>query len=135
MAGIKAFGTTLAKGATVIAEITNISGPDMSAEDIDVSSHDSPDGYKEYVQGMKDGGEVSVEGRFLNNASQSGLKTDFDSGAAAAYVITMPLTPAATFTFTAYVKSLSFTAPYEGELGFSATFKVSGKPVLATSGS
>ncbi len=127
-----AFGTTLKKGNTPIAELTKISGPAMVADTIDVTSHTSTDGYREFVQGLKDGGEVSLEGHFSNEIGQQALYTDFNAGINNSYVITFPGTPAVTWTFEAIVSALSTDAPFDGVLSFTATLKVTGKPVLAS---
>jgi len=37
-----------------------------------------------------------------------------------------------TWTFTGYPKSFETDSPVDGKLGFSATFRVTGKPVLAS---
>src|SRR5690348_8084844 len=70
MAGIDAFGTTWSIGNddgppetfTPVADVVNIDIVDVKAETIDVSSHDSPGGWREFVSGpLKDGGELSME--------------------------------------------------------------------------
>ena len=43
---------------TAVAEILSISGPEVSVEEIEVTSLGSTGGYKEYVSGLKDGGTV-----------------------------------------------------------------------------
>jgi hypothetical protein len=55
-----AFGTTLKKGATAIAELISIGGPTISADTIEATSHDSPDGYREFLQGLRDAGEITI---------------------------------------------------------------------------
>ncbi|MEA4924930.1 MAG: phage tail tube protein [Syntrophomonadaceae bacterium] len=126
-----AFGTTLKKGTTPIAELTKISGPALAADTIDVSSHSSVDGYREFVQGLKDGGEVAIEGNFTNEAGQAALITDFHAGTVGAYTITLPTTTPVSWTFSGIVTALNIDAPFDGVLAFQATLKVSGKPVLA----
>lgn len=129
--GISGFGTTLKKGAAEIAELTSITGPSMEADTIDVSNHGSADGFRQYVAGMRDGGEVSIEGNFTNEAGQAALVTDFAAGSSNQYVITFPTTPEVTWTFNAIVSAFESSAPYDDKLSFTATLKVTGKPVLA----
>ncbi len=127
-----AFGTTLMKETTPIAELTKISGPSMVADTIDITSHSSPEGYREFLQGLKDGGEVILEGHFNNEIGQQTLYTDFNAGTTNTYVITFPGTPSVTWTFDGIVSALSTEAPFDGVLFFGATLKVTGKPVLAS---
>ena len=126
-----AFGTTLKKGATAIAELTNIGGPSLSADTLDVTSLDSADGYREFIQGVRDGGEISIEGNFIpGNAGQVALVTDLNDGSLDAYTITFPAAMATTWTFNAIVTAFECSAPFDDKASFTATLKVSGKPVL-----
>jgi len=38
-----------------------VKGPEMTADAVDVTDHDSADGWKEYIGGLKDGGEVGYK--------------------------------------------------------------------------
>lgn len=134
MAGKWAKGTifSVMVGAvdTPIASLTNIGGLDLSAEEIDISAHDSEDDYKEFIQGFKDGGSVSLEGNFTNVASQVALKTLFDAGTVTEMSITFPGT-IGSWTFDGFVSAIGTSAPMSDKIGFSASVKVTGKPVLA----
>ena len=126
-----AFGTTLKKGATAIAELTNIGGPSLSAATIEATSHDSDDGYREFLQGLRDGGDISIEGNFIpGNAGQVALTTDLNDGSLDAYTITFPAVMATTWTFNAIVTAFECSAPFDDKASFTATLKVSGKPSL-----
>lgn len=61
-----AFGTILAYGDgenvetfTKIGQMKDISGPNMSRDTIDVTNHDSPGGYREFLASIRDGGEIT----------------------------------------------------------------------------
>ena len=126
-----AFGTTLKKGVTAIAELTNIGGPSLSAATIDATSHDSADGYREFLQGLRDGGEISIEGNFIpGNAGQVAIVTDLNDGSLDEYTITFPAVMATTWTFDAIVTAFESSSPFDDKASFTATLKVSGKPVL-----
>lgn len=131
-----AFGTTLKKSGTAIAEITSITGPSISADTLDVTSHDSPDTYREFEQGIRDGGEISIEGNFIpGNAGQVALTTDLNDGSKDEYVITFPTAMATTWTFDALITAFETKAPFDDKAGFTATLKISGKPTLAVTAS
>jgi len=123
--GVAAFGTSISPTA---GEITSISGPGLTVDDIDVSNHSSTDAFKEFVPGMIDGGEFSVEGNLISGLS-TGLYATLISRTSTSYTITFP--NSVTWTFSGYPKAFNTEAPHDGKLGFSATFKVSGKPTLA----
>jgi predicted secreted protein len=67
MAEYSAFGTILAVGNgespseefMKIAQVKDISGPSMSRETIDVTNHQSPGGFSEFLASLADGGEVT----------------------------------------------------------------------------
>jgi predicted secreted protein len=126
-------GTTLTIATNAITNLTNISGPGMTADVIDVSSHGSANKYREFVQGLRDGGEIEVEGNF-NMASAGHIITAFEATTLQACVITFPTTPATTWTFSGIVTGFSTEAPHDDKITYSATIKVSGKPTLAQAG-
>ena len=125
------FGTTLSRAGSTVAELTNIGSPKLSAGEIDVTTHQSADGYKEYIQGLREGGDVPIEGNFINSDTngQIGLLNDFNAGTVQDFVITFP--DGTTWTFKAFVKSFELDdAPVEGKMGFKSSLKVTGKPAL-----
>lgn len=134
MAGMAAFGTELGRAAATspvtyvaIAELTSISGPSLEAQQIDVTSHDSPDMFEEFVAGIKRGGTVDIEGNMVpGDATQDALLDDFDSGEVVEYQLTFPTSPAVSWTFDAMVVSYSLDAPFDDKLSFSASLKLSG---------
>ncbi len=125
--GVAAFGTSISPSA---GEITNITGPGISVDEVEITNHSSSDDCKEFVPGLIDGGEFSVEGN-LTSTVVTGLYADLLARTSRSYTITFP--NGMTWTFTGYPKSFETDSPVDGKLGFSATFRVTGKPVLASS--
>jgi predicted secreted protein len=124
-----AMGTTIKKAAgTAIASLTSIAGLELSADTIEVTTLDAVGGYRQFVQGLKDAGEISISGYF-DFASHNPILTDFNAGTSASYVITFP--GGKTWTFDAVVTGFSTGAELEDLVSFESTLKVSGKPVLA----
>ena len=130
---IAGYGTSLTRDGHPIAELTKLSGPKKSADTIDVTNFGSPDSYREFIRGFKDGGEVGIEGNFIPGDidGQAGLDTDYEDGTVQNFVMTF--VNGTTWTFSAVVKDLGTDTPFDGKVGFSATLKVSGKPVLGVS--
>jgi predicted secreted protein len=118
--------------------LTSIKPPEKSADTVESTTLDSSDGYKTFVQGMKDGGEVSVTG-FLDvtDAGQLELDTAFEAGSEDAYAITFPASMGSpTVTFNAIVtKFMPGEANLEDLVGFEVTFKITGKPTIGASAS
>lgn len=123
-------GTFLKKGTVTIAEVTSITGPNVTAETIDVTSHSTTDNFREYIAGWRDGGTVTIEGNFTGatNSGQDTLLTDLQDGTVASYSLVFP--NSMQWTFSAIVTEFQTTAPHDGKLGFSASFKITGKPTL-----
>jgi len=125
-----AFGTVLTVGSA-IAQLTSISGPNISMDTIDMSSHDSADRAREFVAGMIDGGEISVEGNLTSANSAAALLALMAAGTVTSgATIAFPDPPNLTWEFDCLVTAVSTDAPYEGKISFSATLKVSGLPTL-----
>lgn len=117
-------------GSTTISELTSISAPNLTADTIDVTTHGSTGRYREFIQGLRDGGEISVEG-FYTTASANTITTQLNTSATTTATIDLPTTPTATrFTATVICTAFSSEAPVDGAIGFSATFKVTGQPSI-----
>jgi predicted secreted protein len=134
MAGIDAFGTILARESATpgtfvaIANVSNIGGPGLTRETIDVSAHDSPNSTREFVGGLKDPGEVSADLNY-DPAEHDTLIDDLDDQAHN-YKITWP--DGSTWTFAAILTGFEPGAPIDDKLAASVTWKVSGMPTIVT---
>ncbi len=136
MAGYSGFGTVLSIQSADVAELTSISGPAVSMETIDVSSHDSlddEDGYRTFVASLIDGGEVSMEGNLTTPAAGNVIMDAMELRTERDIVVTFPAAAASvnTWSFKGIVTAFETDAPHDDKLSFSASIKVTGKPVLA----
>lgn len=128
MAGIDAFGTAWAMDNntatfTDVGELTSIDLLDIEVDSIDVSSHDSTGQWREFVAGMKDGGELTME----VNYDPAAHGTLFSAiGVEQGHRITLPDGGAATITFDGFISGMSAQAPYDDKLSASVTVKVTG---------
>lgn len=110
-----------------VAEVLSIGGPEIAAEEIDVSSLDSTGGYKEYITGMKDGGSVNLEMNWIgSNAQQELLRDRVDGGSSDIYRITWPDSPATVATFTGVVTKFSMNTEPNSAITASVTIRISG---------
>lgn len=132
------FGTTFKWNDQVVAELTGINGIEITANMVDATTHQSDDYYKEFLPGLLEAGDVTLEGYFdySDTAGQHAMLTDMNARVSRTAVITFPASTGATWTLTGYVSRLKIgDAPLEGGIPFSASIKVSGKPVFAVSAS
>jgi len=136
VAGEDGFGTQLQRfngsAFVAIASVTSISGPGLSRETIDVTAHDSPDGWMEFLGGLKDGGEVSFD---INRrpAVHDVLVDDFDDTEPRSYRVEWVSGTA--WTVDAILTGYEPDSPYDDKLSASVTLKVTGKPNVGTDSS
>lgn len=137
MAGKRGLGTTISINATNIGVLTEISGPEITADTIDITTLDVTGGTRTFIQGFMDAGEVTLKGFFDNvDTGHAAVKAALDAGTTDTYIITFPSTIGATWTFSGVVtKFKAGDATLEDPIVFEATIKVSGLPVLGTTAS
>jgi predicted secreted protein len=140
MPGINGFGTQLTRGDgstpevfTAIANVTTIKGPDMKRDTIDVTAHNSVDAWQEFVGGLKNAGEVSLDVNY-DPASHDDLVADFEDTDPRNYKMVFPTSPPVTWAFGAVLTEFNTEAPYDDKLSASITLQVSGKPTIGTGG-
>lgn len=110
-----------------IAEVLKISGPNQSADDVDASSMDSADSFKEFIPGFRDGGELNLELNYLKANVAS-----FYAALAVADTFTLTFPCGSTWVFSGYLKSINQETPFDAKMTMSGTFKITGKPVFTS---
>lgn len=116
---------------TAIAEVADLQGPNKSRDTHDVTNFDSEGGYKEFIGGLRDGGEVSIDLNFTK-AGYEIINEDFEDDLPVDYQIVLPDTEKTTLSFTALCTKLDLKAPKTDKISCSATFKVSGKATITS---
>lgn len=134
MPGLDAFGVVLEREATIgggdfvaIANIESLGGPGIEREQIDVTSHDSPEQWEEFVFGIKRTGEVSCDVNY-DPSEHDFLFDDFDTPEPRAYRIRWPDPAETVWNFQAGLTGFEPDAPHDDKLTASLTFKLSGIP-------
>ena len=122
---------------TTIAALTEIGEFGVGeGDDIDVTSHDSPDGYREFIRGLVDAGEISFTGQWNAAASQqlpiSGAATGITTGPTTSLDFFKIVLPASLGTWNGrgYWKSFMLNPQLDDLLEFSGAIKISGKPTF-----
>jgi predicted secreted protein len=143
MAGVDAFGTLFKRDTDgagtfgTVANVSNLSGPNRTREAIEVTAHDSPDQYREFVKGLKDGGEVVVTINYNpGNSTHSQLDADFEEADLRAYqVVLLPgEDDEHTWDITGLITDIGDEFPIDDRMEREITVKVSGKPTLTATG-
>ena len=136
MAGIQAMATSLkmVKAGSepedlVLAHITSIGEQASEAEEIDVTTLDSPNRAKEFIQGAKDAGSIEVSLNNCFDGQVETLKAVYASGEVRQWVETFP-DDAGSLTYNGYISALTFgEATPDGLLSVNITIRLSGDPV------
>lgn len=129
-------GTALKIGANSIVELKSIGGLELSADSVESTTLDSG-GWRTFVQGLKDGGEVTGSGYF-NPSDTNGQKAVYDAfvaGTQLAFSILFPASLGAEWTFNGIVTAVSTSAEMEDGVPFEMTIKVTGQPSLGLTAS
>ncbi len=139
MSKYAAFGTTLYKGTsgagTAIAQIKTISGPELSLDTVDVTSHDSTDGWEEVVGTILRSGEVTFEIEYdpagaTHKYAAGGLLYDYVQKTANTYTLVFPDAGSTEWSFSALITGFNPGMPVDGDLTASVKMKVTGVVTL-----
>lgn len=135
----RTMGTTLTKVKSGeepedlrIANLTSIGEIGVESEEIDSTDLDSPDNYKEFIAGSKDAGEVSLAGNIKDESNVEKMLALAESQSVEKWIVAYP--SGAKWQFSAFVKSFKDgEKTTDGLASFTATLRISGKPVYTKS--
>lgn len=132
MAKSRSVGTKFTVDTKAVGGLSSIGGVEVSADTTDVTSLDNTDGYKEYLGGFKDGGEVPLEG-FLDgdDEGQDAMYAAMEDQEEHNFTIVFPAGIGKTWDFKGVVTKFATSAAVGDAVKYSASVKVSGKPALA----
>jgi predicted secreted protein len=116
-------GGTGSESFTTIAEVLDIDGPNQEREQIEVTSHSS-EGWREYIAGLRDGGEVSFPVNMVPS-EQDDLRALYDSGESANYKILYP--NGWKDAFAGILTSWGTKSPVDGAVTDEIKIKISGE--------
>jgi predicted secreted protein len=137
VAGLDGFGAELRRGDgatptevfTPIAEATNFSGPGLERDTYDVTTHQSPNRWREFIGGLKDAGEIEVDVNYDPTVHDT-LVADLNDSAPRNYEMAWPTEPETVWSIQAILTGFEPEAPHDDKLAASLTFKITGEPTL-----
>lgn len=111
-----------------IAGIRDMSGPGVSGDVVDVTTHDSPSAFREFLKTVIDPGEVSFDLVFDPEDTEGQGKLEDESVARTfdLYQVMYNTTNSKIWEFNACVTQLEPNQPVEGEISASISMKLSG---------
>lgn len=119
-----------------IAELKNISGPGFELDVIDVTNMTSPDGFREFIGGLINPGELTFTLNFIptdpTHSPATGLLKDMFDRKRRNYRLTFPVSPQpVNWTMPALVTNFSTDQPLDDAVTADVTLKITGKPTFA----
>ena len=120
---------------TTVAEVTDIGGPSLALDPVEVTNHDSTAGWREFIGGLLDGGEVTLTINYIpanatHNAT-NGLIADMTARTKRNFQLVFPDSGTTTWSFTALVTAFEPGEPIDAQLTADVTLKITGQPTLA----
>lgn len=109
-----------------IAEVLTLTGPELAAEEIEVTNLDSAGGFKEFITGLVEGGTISLDLNWIKGANQVTLRDDVAAGTQRNYRITFSDSPATVANFAGVVTAFSFSTEPNSQIQSSATVRITG---------
>jgi len=129
-AAVSGYGVAITFGGDAVGE-TTIAGPENSRDQLDATTNSSASAAREFIPGLKDGGEVTLEGNWVPaDVGQVALLASYNNGTTAACVITYP-SATGTCSFNGFVSNWTINPPHDEKLTFSSTIKVTGPVTYA----
>jgi len=123
--GFLGHGTTLTGATTgVIGNIISVSIGGRTRDMIDKSSMDSVSQFREFMAGMADDGELTVEFNFDDGADSVAVDTAFTAATSQVWTLDMGTK---TWAITGIISALSVTDPFDEKITMSMTIKATGK--------
>ncbi len=123
-----AYGAKLTFDGDDVGEVTDISGPDISVDEIEATHHESPGGFQEFLPGLKDPGTLTFSGNFVSSAIDD-LHDHIKNRTEGTALLT--LANNSIWSCKGFVKSIGTDTPVEGKEGYSVTIKLTGKPTFS----
>lgn len=139
MAKYDAYGTQLFRGTsgggTAYAQIVSLTGPGLSADTIDVTTHASTNAWEEVVVGILRSGDMSMDIVYdpvnaTHKNAANGLLADFLARASTTFTIVFPDSGTTEWTFSAFVTGFEPSMPHDDALTAAVTFKLTGDITL-----
>lgn len=128
-------GGSPSEAFTTVSECRSIRGPTLNRQLIDITNHDSSGSYREWLNGLKDAGDVTFDVNYnpvdATHDASTGLLFDYVNDTRRNFQLVFPDSGSTTWSFTAIVQGTEMSAAIDEALLLSVTLKVTGAPTLA----
>jgi predicted secreted protein len=126
---------------TLVGKVSDINGPSMSRDTVDITHQQSSGGYKQFLAGLADGGEVTftinLDPTDSTHNQTAGLLSLFSETTARNWRIITPVGTGTAgqyhaYTFSALVTGFEMKFPVEDKISADVTLKVAGAVTQGT---
>jgi predicted secreted protein len=119
---------------TVVPWAQNITGPDESFDVIDVTTHSSVGGYREFITGLADGGELTVTLNWHDDEpAHAALQDALTNRERTAFQLFWPGYDTLNLAdFDGYVTGLTRASPTDAQITRDLTIKITGPVSVST---
>jgi predicted secreted protein len=124
-------GSSLSIGGTTVGNIMSVSGPSEARDPIEISTMDSATKFREFIPGMLDAGEITMEINY--DGADGGTANDLDTMLRATntnYSVVVTFDDTSTFTSVGFVTALGHAIPYDDKISQSVSVKLTGVPTF-----
>lgn len=117
---------------TELGEVTNFEPPSDTIDQIDVTHMRSPNRRREFIQGLTDGGNCTVEMNFVPGSTTDQLiRSIIDAAVNILCRVTWPGSPTVVWTFEASTESYTISAAPDDKLSATWQMKTSGATTIS----
>lgn len=128
--GIHGHGTTLSIDGTAIGNIMTIGGPDITRDALDVSTMESSLKHREFIPGMLDSGEVTMEVNYDGTAGGTGnVLAGLITADTSVIIIVLPAQGThgtSSWSVDGFMTGLGNAIPFDDKVTQSITMKLTG---------
>jgi predicted secreted protein len=128
--------TTAGAVLATVAQVVSVGGPGLSADTIDVTTHDSTNAWEDIVIGILRSGEVAVDIVYdpaedtHDGTAGNGLLTRIKNKVLTNFSLVFPDTGSTTWAFDGWISGFEPGAPHADKLSAAITIKITSSPTL-----
>lgn len=125
MAKIKSFGIQVFIGTQSVGGLKSVELPEVEVTDVDLTTHDTSGGHRQFTGGLKDGGTVTLSGAFdIDDEGQLVLQDADVQGEP--IQVTIIFSDGSIGIFNAIVKGYGTSNPLDEDVTFSSSIRITG---------
>lgn len=118
---------------TELAEVTSVSLPDEQTAEVEVTHYKSPGRTREFISGLNDAGEITIEMNFVPGSATDDLlvAAKADGQTRTMRVVVTDAADAEMYTFPGFVRGYARSIPIDDRMTATVTIRVAGAVVQA----